>query len=365
MEPESRAGEGEPTLFLCGAGNAEGVRLALSIARRSGRWSEVVLLDDDPSLHGGAVLGVPVEGPFDLLTGADPGHDRAVNLVARTATGRGVARERIEEFGIPFTPLVGPDVDLFGVDIPEDLIVYPGAHLGAGSAIGKGTVVFMGAMVGHGARVGRCCVLAPGAILNARVELGDRVYVGTNASVLPELSIGKGATIGAGSVVVSGVAEGASVLGVPAETIMRSDAPPRRQEADPCDTDRLDRRSGSSSLTPARPERSRYAAPEPRHEPAPGESAVGRVIEGAWKKLLGNAPSAPGASFFQEGGTSLELVQMVREAREEMGLDLPIRLFLADPSLRGICRAVEEHIIRDAGDDLLEEAMAELHEPRS
>ena len=34
-------------LFLCGVGNGEGIRLALTVNRTSPRWQRIVLLDDD------------------------------------------------------------------------------------------------------------------------------------------------------------------------------------------------------------------------------------------------------------------------------------------------------------------------------
>ena len=75
------------TLFLCGAGNSEGVRLALTVNQQQRSWDEVVLLDDDAKKHGAALLGVPVIGSLDRLADAKPG-SAAVNLVARTTAGR-------------------------------------------------------------------------------------------------------------------------------------------------------------------------------------------------------------------------------------------------------------------------------------
>lgn len=48
------------------------------------------------------------------------------------------------------------------------------------------------------------------------------VYLGANAVVLGPAKIGDGAVIGAGAVVVSNVAEGMVVVGVPARELKRS-----------------------------------------------------------------------------------------------------------------------------------------------
>ena len=80
------------TLYLCAAGNPDGVRLALEVNETTQRWERVVLLDDDPAKQGQEILGVPVIGPFDVLAEHIVG-DEAVNLVARSTKGRDGAVE--------------------------------------------------------------------------------------------------------------------------------------------------------------------------------------------------------------------------------------------------------------------------------
>lgn len=207
------------TLYLCGASNPEAVRLALRVSRASSRWDRVVLLDDDPGLHGSSILGVPVAGSFGLLADADPARDAVANLVARTTARRVAARERIEEHRLPWACLVDPAVELDDAELGCDTMIYRHAIIGPAVRIGEGSVVFMGAIVGHGSRVGRDCVVAPNAVLNARVLVGDRVYVGTNASVLPDLRIGDDATIAAGSAVMRHALPGTTLIGVPAKAL--------------------------------------------------------------------------------------------------------------------------------------------------
>jgi len=207
------------TLYLCGAGNPEGVRLALRILRREGRWERILILDDDPAKHGTSILDVPIAGPFELLEQAEPGMSEVTNLVARTTAKRRRAQERIDSFGLPVATLVDGDVDLTGVKLGIGVTVYPNAVLCANSSVGDHSVVFACAVVGHGCRVGRGCVVAPGAVLNARVRLEDEVYVGTNASILPDLTLGAGVTVGLNSAVMDDVPAGASVFGVPGEIL--------------------------------------------------------------------------------------------------------------------------------------------------
>src|SRR6056297_3410383 len=207
------------TLYLCGVGNAEGIRLAIRVQEALQRWDRILLLDDDSARHGEVRVGLPVVGSFDALADADPDTDEAVNLVTRTCRGRAGARARIASFGIPLVSLIHPDIDPLGVELAEEVTAYPMASLGAESRVASGAVVLVGALVGHGAHVGPGCIIAPLAVINARVTLGEGVYVGANATILPDLVIGAGATIAANSVVFSDVPSGATAMGVPASIL--------------------------------------------------------------------------------------------------------------------------------------------------
>ncbi|MBI3667466.1 MAG: hypothetical protein HY236_14775 [Acidobacteria bacterium] len=208
------------TLYLCGAGNSEGVRLAQVINQKQGRWDRLILLDDDAAKHGRSILGVEVAGPFAMLAQASADWAEVINLVARTTAKRWAAHCKMEEYGLSFAALISPSVDTAGVEFGKDIIVYQNATVGPEVSLGDGSVIFMGAAVGHESQLGRCCVLAPNAVVNARVRLGDGVYVGTNATILPEVKVGPWATIAAGSVATRDVPPGATVMGVPGKIVM-------------------------------------------------------------------------------------------------------------------------------------------------
>jgi sugar O-acyltransferase (sialic acid O-acetyltransferase NeuD family) len=207
-------------LYLCGAGNAEGVRLALRINEKQKNWKNIFILDDDPDKSGSKILGIEILGPFDILKDADSKNTEVVNLVARTTSKRKSAYERISEFGIPFVSLIDPSVDTWGVEYKGDVIIYPNVTFAAGAVLDHGSVAFTGAVIGHGCTVGKFCIIAPGAVLNARIIVEDGVYIGTNSSILPDLKIGAWATIGLNSGVIQNVPAGATAMGVPAELII-------------------------------------------------------------------------------------------------------------------------------------------------
>ena len=71
------------TLYLCGAGNPEGVRLALTLNTVHKRWARIVLLDDDPSRHGQQILGVEIAGDSSD-TVSEPSTEILIQLVRLT-----------------------------------------------------------------------------------------------------------------------------------------------------------------------------------------------------------------------------------------------------------------------------------------
>ena len=219
-----------PDLFLCGAGNPQGVRLALAINRKEQRWDRISILDDDEAKHGQSILGVEVTGSFAALGTVPSVSSEVSNMVARTTVGRWTAGRKIDAYGLRPATLIHPSVDPEGVEYADAVTAYDNAILCAEASIADGAVVFMGAVVGHECRVGRGCVVASNAVLNARVELADGVYVGTNAAILPEVKVGPWATIGAGSMVAQDVPAGATVLGVPGKTLMLRPSVPWPEE---------------------------------------------------------------------------------------------------------------------------------------
>jgi len=305
------------TLYLCGVGNAEGIRLAIRVQEATRRWDRILLLDDDPARHGEVRLGLPVVGGFDRLAEADAANDEAVNLVTRTCAGRARARERIAGFGVPLASLIYPGLDLLGVELADEVTAYPMASLGAEARLERGVVVLIGALVGHGAHVGEGSIIAPLAVINARVMLGKGVYVGSNATILPDLKIGDGATIAANSVVFSDVPAGATALGVPASILSGEGMPAAGPE--PAATASLD-------------------LPD-----AELEAEIRTVMQA----VLGLEKVPGEANFFDLGGTSLKALELCEQLRLRLSISLQLVDVYRCPTLHALCR----HLGGAAGED--------------
>jgi sugar O-acyltransferase (sialic acid O-acetyltransferase NeuD family) len=302
------------TLYLCGAGNPEGVRLALTLNTVHKRWARIVLLDDDPSRHGQQILGVEIAGPFSALEHADPSTAEVSNMVARTAGGRQSAFCKIQPYGLPFANLIDPSVDLLGVDLGCGITVYRNTIFCANATVGDGAVIFAGAVVGHGCRLARGCIVAPGAVINARVELGDGVYVGTNASIMPDLKVGSGSVVGANSAVIQDVPAGVTVMGVPARIIMQS-------------TDA----SAPGEIQP------------PDHRPFEWPSTeMEKKLAALWMKILGVHRVGRHDNFFSMGGTSINAASLFVEIEQRFFRRLPLSTLLQAPTLKQLAGLIQE-----------------------
>lgn len=310
------------TLYLCGTGNAEGIRLAIRVNDALGCWQRIVLLDDNADLHGARKLGLGIAGAFDLLQEADQERDEVVNLVTRTTEGRARARERIASFGVPFASLVHPSVDLLGAELAEEVSVYANAYIGAEAKLARSSVVLVGGLVGHGAQLGEGCIIAPKAVINARVNIGAGAYIGSHATVLPDLVIGEGATVAANSAVFSDVPAGATAIGVPA-SVMPQEGQPEEDF--------------SARAVSSRPRSMAHTDSE--IAPAIGDAdALTSLIQMHVQRLLGLERVPVHDNFFDLGGTSLKALQLWQALRDEGGLQLQLLDLYRHPSVKALAQ---------------------------
>lgn len=124
--------------------------------------------------------------------------------------------------------------------IPATLVhrtawISPGATIGPGSQIHAGAIVETGATLGrqcivntkasvdHECKLGDGVELAPGATLCGSIRVGDRAWICAGATVLPRVTVGADAVVGAGAVVVHDVADGVTVVGIPASPNSRAE----------------------------------------------------------------------------------------------------------------------------------------------
>jgi sugar O-acyltransferase (sialic acid O-acetyltransferase NeuD family) len=102
----------------------------------------------------------------------------------------------------------------------EGTVVVAGAVINAFAILGKGTIVNTSATVGHDCRLGSYVHVAPGANVAGNVNVGRGSWVGVGAAIRQGVSIGEEVVVGAGAAVVADIADGLTVVGVPARPLV-------------------------------------------------------------------------------------------------------------------------------------------------
>lgn len=195
------------------------IRSAAPVGRHSAvdPTEDVVgFLDDDISLQGTTVAGLPVLGGLELAA------ERTEKLLVCASSGR--VRETI----VARLAALGVNEERYA------LHVHPSAVIGGGSSLGAGSIILAGSVLTCDVTVGHHVVLMPRAVLSHRDVLGDyatlsagttlagRVIVGERASlgqqsaVLQGLRVGVDAVLGTGAVVLRDVPTGETWAGNPA-----------------------------------------------------------------------------------------------------------------------------------------------------
>lgn len=103
--------------------------------------------------------------------------------------------------------------------LADGSVVFAGAVVNADARIGLGGILNTGCSVDHDCLLGDAVHISPGARLAGGVQVGDLSWVGIGASVRQLVRIGSAALVGAGAAVVADVADGLTVVGVPARPL--------------------------------------------------------------------------------------------------------------------------------------------------
>jgi sugar O-acyltransferase (sialic acid O-acetyltransferase NeuD family) len=208
-----------PLILVAASGLA---REVLSMLDRLPQFSTVGILDDEPSLHGTSVRGVPILGPLEAVA-----RYPAAELLL--CVGRGPARRHISE-----------RLGALGVKQKRyPIVADPSATISSTCSVGAGSIVLAQSALTADVRLGRHVVVMPnatlthddvledfatvcaGVSLGGSVTIGAAAYVGMNVSVRERVLVGADSTIGMGACVLTDVPAGEVWAGVPARSLTK------------------------------------------------------------------------------------------------------------------------------------------------
>jgi sugar O-acyltransferase (sialic acid O-acetyltransferase NeuD family) len=202
-------------LLIVGAGGfaretAEAVH-AVNAFAPAPHWSLLGFLDDDESIHGRLIGGVPVLGSIDLVE-----HHLDAKVVL--ATGRPT----------DYTSRLRLSRRLALADARYATVIHPAVTLGRSSDVGAGSVVLAHADLTADVVVGRHVAVMPQVVIPHDVRIGDFATLASGVRVGGACDIGEGAYIGAGSIMREGLRIGAwAMIGM--ASVVTRDVPPERK----------------------------------------------------------------------------------------------------------------------------------------
>lgn len=205
-------------LILGAGGHGQVVAdILLCMSKAGQEISPVGFMDDNGSLTGGQLLGLPVIGPLSQL--AYVPHDAVIigignNHIRQQIFAR-LSSQR-EQFVIARHPgsIVAADVRL-----GAGTVICAGVVVNTGTTIGANVILNTGCTVDHHNQIASHTHIAPGVHLAGQVEVGEGTLVGIGANVIPCRTIGAWSTIGAGSVVTKDIPSYALAVGMPARIV--------------------------------------------------------------------------------------------------------------------------------------------------
>jgi len=127
---------------------------------------------------------------------------------------------------ILFPNIIHPDIlkKMRGIKIGRGNIICEGNIFTTDISIGSFNCFNRGCNISHDCEIEDYCIINPGVNISGGVKIESNCLIGTGATILQYLEIGKGATVGAGSLAARNVEAGATVVGVPARMVRKTES---------------------------------------------------------------------------------------------------------------------------------------------
>lgn len=180
-------------------------------------------LDDDVTMHGKTVQGLPVLGPLSRASecvdyvfvngiGSPSNFWKKRNIIAKT----GVPLERFET-------VVHPTASVSRMaQLGHGVVVFQHVTITSNVTVGHHVIILPNTVVSHDNIVGDYTCIAGGVCISGNVSVGHSCYLGANATIIHGARIGDHCLIGMGSVVLTDVPNNSVMVGNPARFLRKT-----------------------------------------------------------------------------------------------------------------------------------------------
>lgn len=182
-------------------------------------WNEIVFFDDAwPDVKSNSVW--PVLGnTADLL--ASVGEFSGVAVAIGNNAIRLEKLNLLRNQGVVLPAIIHPNsVVSRYAKIGDGSVVCAGVIVNADAQVGAGAILNTGCSIDHDCVLAEAVHISPGARLAGGTKVDACAWVGIGAVVRQLITIGADSVVGAGAAVVKDVPEGATVVGVPAQSFV-------------------------------------------------------------------------------------------------------------------------------------------------
>lgn len=193
---------------------ASGHGKVVADAARLAGWRDLVFFDDAPIQ--GALLDCRVGGSTRDLIAHRMEFDGAIVAIGDNRTRLGKLRALVDA-GVTLATIVHPAAVVSAyAAIGAGTVIAACAVVNPLSRLGQGCVVNTSASIDHDCDLGDAVHVSPGAHVGGGVSIGEATWIGIGASVRHGIRIGSDVIVGGGAMVAADVADGLTVVGVPA-----------------------------------------------------------------------------------------------------------------------------------------------------
>lgn len=193
-------------------GGGDGAVQILDVLAKTPGQRAVAIADDNPSLQGKTVGGVPVTGGIQvdrLVDLFEKGEfDAAIISISTIIKLRAEVFDKLKSRGVRFANVIHPSAVIgSNVSMGEGNVIMAFSHIGACATIGNNNFISAYCSIEHHNTMGNHCSFGPGVVTSSRVKFGDRVRCGTGIFIEPKITIGAEAVIGSGCILWNNVPE--------------------------------------------------------------------------------------------------------------------------------------------------------------
>ena len=191
------------------------------IAEETGRWPEIVFIDDHAAAD--QLLDCPVYGFHSFRKRYQPDEVRFAITIGEPKYRR-EAYDRMTEAGFQGAQVIHPSAYISpDAEVGDGAVIAHGAFIGSRARVGKNFYAAKGSSVGHDAVIGDHTRIGVGAFVGGHTVIGENVFLGSGAMLKDRIRIGDFSVVAIGSAVFRDVAAHVTVMGNPARVFNEGD----------------------------------------------------------------------------------------------------------------------------------------------